>query len=387
MLEMVESQLGTNWRADVKRQEKEDYENEEMTRDPGAARQLEADSPKEIVVQAGARKEMQQAMKNALQENEMIKIALAKAMKRIKLLEHENSKLQKVRQATESEETAKMRTALVRMQKTNPSSIVESQLNRQSGAAEKRTDHNSPTIPTNHPEERAASGQANSTEQNNLRLNWAKITKIHRPTNGQVPAPLMEKIKKARGIIDQNNMRTRMLPKPVAAYFKNVRRGPIGTLRKALRDCLPAWALLGLCFVGGSVLEIITNQRQKDRLTATLRMMGISEIPNFDITSLTKKPQAEGRNESNTVRNIEAAIRRLEHCSKTCRIEAAMGWYTKKLTEMRLSLETETRREVYRLPQTKSAAMDIIWTRTIQPHAHRRTRTTAGQWLKNRETQ
>lgn len=87
-------------------------------------------------------------------------------------------------------------------------------------------------------------------------------------------------------------MRVRRQPRPVAVYFKDVQRSPFRTLRKALRDCLPAWTGLGLCFVRGSVLEIVMDLKQEDRLRATLRMMRISEIPNFDITSTTEKPQA-----------------------------------------------------------------------------------------------
>lgn len=86
-----------------------------------------------------------------------------------------------------------------------------------------------------------------------------------------------------------------MEPQPTGVYSKNVIRGPIGALHRALSERLPKWAILGLCFVGGSIKEVVTNVRQKDRLIATVKILGIVVSLSFDIARATKKADG-GRN-------------------------------------------------------------------------------------------
>lgn len=63
----------------------------------------------------------------------------------------------------------------------------------------------------------------------------------------------------------------------------------MGAIRNALRQNLPSWAFLGLTFIIGSVLEVITDGRLKQRLVATLRLLGIREIPDLNIYKPAKK--------------------------------------------------------------------------------------------------
>lgn len=46
---------------------------------------------------------------------------------------------------------------------------------------------------------------------------------------------------------------------------------------------------MGLCFVGVSVLDKITEARQKNRHTATLTIMGLIEVQKSDDFKATKK--------------------------------------------------------------------------------------------------
>lgn len=78
-------------------------------------------------------------------------------------------------------------------------------------------------------------------------------------------------------------------PCPAALYFKNIRRGPIGALQTAVRQSLPSWALLRMAFVGGTVLEIATDYQLKQRLIATLKFMGITNLPIYSIYQGNRK--------------------------------------------------------------------------------------------------
>lgn len=73
--------------------------------------------------------------------------------------------------------------------------------------------------------------------------------------------------------------------------------------------------------VGGSVLELVTDSRHKDRLTSTLKVIVIIHIPNFDIAKASKNRQMRADNDHADVRSLFAMMRRLQSCTETCRKE------------------------------------------------------------------
>lgn len=147
---------------------------------------------------------------------------------------------------------------------------------------------NGPTTEQGNSARNAPIGKDNPQKKT---LMWAQIAKLQRPVQVSIPSTLLEKIKISQSVLDQQQTRVRMELRPTAACFKNVQRGPIGVIRRTLSECFPMWSILGLCFMGGSILEVVTNIRQKNRLTATLKIMGIVEVPDFDIAKATKKRQ------------------------------------------------------------------------------------------------
>lgn len=142
--------------------------------------------------------------------------------------------------------------------------------------------------------------------------NWAEIVKGGTPKNSEIPAGLRDKRMRTKKLLEKQNTIIQNQPDPVGVYFKNDRRGPIGILRRALRESLPAWALLGIGFVGGSVLEVVTDRRMKPRLIATLHLMGILELPNFDIFTNATKKSTNNHRPLGDDRNLEMAQKRLE---------------------------------------------------------------------------
>lgn len=87
-------------------------------------------------------------------------------------------------------------------------------------------------------------------------------------------------------------------PYPVNIFVRNIRKGPRGSTGIALLQRLPSWACLGLGFIGGLVLVIITTARQKPQLVATLPGTGVREINEFEVfeSTIRKKHNEKTRN-------------------------------------------------------------------------------------------
>lgn len=174
---------------------------------------------------------------------------------------------------------------------------------------------------------------------NKNKINWADVVKQTRPQRNQLPTQLQHRVAESIAILSQGGLRRFNEPKPVAAYFTNIRRGPVGLVRKALSASLPQWALLGISFVGGSVLEIITDKRLKDRLVATLAMMNIKEIPDMNILKPTvTKKEVNADQETRKKSGLQYAQRRITKCLQTARSNAARKWYEETLAKINTEL-------------------------------------------------
>lgn len=165
------------------------------------------------------------------------------------------------------------------------------------------------------------------TQTRDQKLDWANIVKINRPQQ-YIPRLIREKILKTKNILDQANLLVTYKPKPGAVYFKIVRRGPICATRTALRQSLPSCAVLGLSFVGGSMLEIIPDGRLKDRLITTLEALSLQEVPKFDVYAATAKAREEHTStEKGDMNNVHMVVKRMNECINTSRKVFARKWY------------------------------------------------------------
>ena len=129
-------------------------------------------------------------------------------------------------------------------------------------------------------------------------------------------------------------------PRPTAVYFCNIRRVQLGVVRKALRNMqLPPWALLGLSFIGQSVLEIVCDQSHVAQLTVKMKLLGAAEVKNFDMfgDNLKKTPGTESRARHRA--NIDKAQTRLVRLIATSSNEAAKAWYSVKVAHAESLLE------------------------------------------------
>lgn len=164
-------------------------------------------------------------------------------------------------------------------------------------------------------------------EERSTRPSWREVVANPKPANN-ISEEMLRKIKKMRQALILNKCMETRTPKVEAFYFKNIRRSPLGKLRAGLRESLPPWALLGLSFVGGSVLEILCDQRLQHQLIATLKIAGIQNIKSFNIMNDGLKKESAHR--KSVLNNLKAARKRLEHCANKSRNAFAKEWYTDK---------------------------------------------------------
>ena len=71
-------------------------------------------------------------------------------------------------------------------------------------------------------------------------------------------------------------------PDICAVYFQGIPRGPISTLKKSWKICLPRWEFLSVSFIGSATTEILCHRPLRERLIATLRMLGYRYAPRYD---------------------------------------------------------------------------------------------------------
>ena len=124
-------------------------------------------------------------------------------------------------------------------------------------------------------------------------------------------------------------------PKPTALYFRNIKRARLGQVRKALRQMFThPWAVLGLSFLGQSVIEIVCHSGLCDQVVGKLRLIGATHIRNLDVfgDNLKKKTILKDAPARQTT-NLEPAHSRFERLVSTCTNAAAKSWYRQQAEE------------------------------------------------------
>lgn len=92
------------------------------------------------------------------------------------------------------------------------------------------------------------------------KVNWAGVVKGGSHREIEMPGNLTGRMERARHRLQRQNICTKQEPQAKALYFKNIWRGPIEPLRQAKRESLQTWVLLGLSFIEGSILEVVTDE-------------------------------------------------------------------------------------------------------------------------------
>lgn len=62
-----------------------------------------------------------------------------------------------------------------------------------------------------------------------------------------------------------------------------------------MRECLSSWALLGVDFIGFSILEIVADRKLQNRVKAALKVIGTITVPDFDALEIALRKKQKGK--------------------------------------------------------------------------------------------
>ena len=121
-------------------------------------------------------------------------------------------------------------------------------------------------------------------------------------------------------------------------YFR-ARRGPIGQLRRALREHLPGSALLNLCFIGQGTLEILCSEAHKEKLIYVMNKARMSHIKGSSVLfphAYSKRDIPVGQKKN----HCSLAIERAKRLSTTLKDGTAKTFYTELVQKLQSTLES-----------------------------------------------
>lgn len=122
--------------------------------------------------------------------------------------------------------------------------------------------------------------------------------------------------------LDWNN------PKGYCSLFQDSPARSIQPIRQALRECLVTSAILMLSLVRSSVREELAVERLAQRLIRTLKVMGITHIPGFDIFGSTRVENEKAKNCELRERKIfEYVVSRMKVNMRVTQNSHAGKWY------------------------------------------------------------
>ena len=164
---------------------------------------------------------------------------------------------------------------------------------------------------------------------------WAQIVGTSEVPAQEAPKAMANKVAAARRSVASFRRPLYRAPRELeSVYFGRIRRGPVGQLRKALRECLPSSAVVGISFIGSSLCEILTDARMKDRLVRTMKALGFSEEDSFDPYGDAMKKERVLKNQGDRRRlNLEACAARWNRAAQGTLHLDARKWYLGKAAE------------------------------------------------------
>ena len=119
-------------------------------------------------------------------------------------------------------------------------------------------------------------------------------------------------------------------PSPVPIYFGNVPRGPIGTLRRALLQCLPNLSVLSISFVWNIATEILCDKDLTEKLIEGMNLLGYKHLQSFDPSST----RSSITDESTTKKYKSACYRRWFKASESSPSPVSKEWYKSNANDL-----------------------------------------------------
>lgn len=200
--------------------------------------------------------------------------------------------------------------------------------------------------------------------------NWADVVRGVRTESSRMQDSLTWKIERAKRALQRRNVCTETTPRTAVLYLENVRSGTIGPIRQTLREYLPTCTLPGLSFVGGSVMEVFENERLAQRIIETLKMMGMTHVPSFDIYGSTRVESREAKNcKLNERRIVECVVSRMKANMGGTQNSHARKWYGDTLQEAERRLQQHPNNK----PDTLMGSLDEVSDITEEERLRKRT--------------
>lgn len=170
----------------------------------------------------------------------------------------------------------------------------------------------------------------NNTQSASQTRSWSEVARQQRMET--LPDPQRQALHATMHALEVHNLKRDRSPAVDVVYTRDIRRAPLGQIRRSLQHGVPASALLGLSFIGGSILEIVTLKSQKQNLVETLRLLGVQPMPNFCMTDDALKKQTSTLDaDSREKENLDRIIRRMQRCVGNSRNSLATRWYAAQL--------------------------------------------------------
>ncbi|KAI0562920.1 Endonuclease-reverse transcriptase [Gracilaria domingensis] len=167
---------------------------------------------------------------------------------------------------------------------------------------------------------------------------WSNVVRQERMAN--LPDEQRVKIHQTLSAINTSNLRISTTPITDVVYVKGLRRSPYGIVRKSLLHSIPRAGLLGLSYIGGSILEIVTTKSEKQNLIETIQLLGLQHMPSFAITDDSLKKHGEiSDKKQREKQNLLRIVRRMQRCVRNSRNGLATRWYAARLKEANDRLE------------------------------------------------
>lgn len=178
--------------------------------------------------------------------------------------------------------------------------------------------------------------QPDATHGNHPRKTWAQVAMA-----SELRPAMRNRLQQTMDALKAANLtpihRQQAQPNPVALYFGNVRRGPIGEYRRILTRFLPGWAVLAMSFIGRSTTEILTHAPYQARLITSMKLLGFDHLPDYDPAKPhTNRGRAPERSAS--INAMRQCARRWRRCAAG-RPRAVHAWYTESAETLDAALE------------------------------------------------
>ncbi|KAI0560570.1 hypothetical protein FGB62_108g01 [Gracilaria domingensis] len=162
---------------------------------------------------------------------------------------------------------------------------------------------------------------------------WAQIAREGQPKSvNELPAQFRARMERMAQSLKSGGYaplpkRSSQPPKMEAQYFRGIPRGPYRPLMTYLRIGLRSRCIIGLSFIGRSILEIVSASDVSHKLVAGMRAAGYTHMAIFSATSNAMSSRRMMSKAERKKKNLEQALYRFRTAANRTTSSWAKHWY------------------------------------------------------------